>query len=310
MGSGLPLVLVGHGTRSAAGAAEFRRFVGRVRARTAGRVPAVDGGFIELAGPPVSEVVARLLTGPGRELVAVPLILTAAGHGKGDIPGALARERLRHPGLRWRYGRPLGPHPVLQEIMAARIDAALAGAARGSVHIVLAARGSTDPDGNAEVAKVARLLWEGRGYRGVEYCFISLTGPSVPDALARARALGAQRIVVVPYFLFPGVLPDRVAAQAREFAAAHPGLDVRTAALIGDCDELAGLVVERYHEAIHGDIRMNCDTCAYRIAMPGFTAKVGQPQAPHDHPGDPAGGGHHGHPHHHDSEPPLSEVTR
>ena len=44
MGSGLPLVLVGHGTRSAAGAAEFRRFVGRVRARTAGRVPAVAPG--------------------------------------------------------------------------------------------------------------------------------------------------------------------------------------------------------------------------------------------------------------------------
>ena len=308
--SGLPLVLVGHGTRSAEGAAEFRRFVGRVRAKMAQLVPAVDGGFIELCGPPVSEVVARMPGGAGREMVAVPLILTAAGHGKGDIPGALARERLRHPGLRWRYGRPLGPHPVLQEIMAARIDAALAGAPRETAHIVLAGRGSTDPDGNAEVAKVARLLWEGRGYHAVEYCFISLTGPSVPEALARARALGAERIVVVPYFLFPGVLPDRVAAQAREFAA-RTGLDVRAAGLIGDCDELAGLVADRYQEAIHGDIRMNCDTCAYRIAMPGFADRVGLPQTPHHHPGDPAAGGHgpHARPGPHGTEPPLSEVT-
>src|SRR5262249_34520444 len=48
----------------------------------------------------------------------------------------------------------------------------------------------------------------------------------------------------------------------------------------------AGLVLERYDEALSGDIRMNCDTCAYRVALPGFTDKVGRPQVPHYHPGD------------------------
>jgi sirohydrochlorin cobaltochelatase len=288
MSTSPPLLLVGHGTRSDAGAAEFTRFVGQVRARTRGRVPAVDGGFIELARPSVADAVARLVergAGP-RPIVAVPLVLTAAGHGKGDIPAALARELMRHPGLSYHYGRPLGPHPVLQDILAARIDAALAGAPRRDTHVVLAARGSTDPDANAEVAKVARLLWEGRGYAGVEFCFISLAEPSVPTALHRAVLLGARRIVVAPYFLFPGVLPDRVVTQSRGFAAAHSGLKVTVAGLIGDCDELAGLVLERYDEALGGDIRMNCDTCAYRVALPGFTDKVGRPQVPHYHPDD------------------------
>jgi sirohydrochlorin cobaltochelatase len=290
-----PLLIVGHGTRSAAGAAEFTRFVGRVGSRTRGRIPAVDGGFIELARPSVAGAVTRLIhpgvTGPC-PMVAVPLVLTAAGHGKGDIPAALARELRRHPGLSYRYGRPLGPHPVLQDLLAARTDAALAGAPRQGTCVVLAGRGSTDPDANAEVAKVARLLWEGRGYAGVEYSFISLAEPSVPAALDRARRLGARRIVVAPYFLFSGVLPDRVAAQAREFATRHSRLDIRVAGLIGDCDELAGLVLERYDEALRGDIRMNCDTCAYRVALPGFTGKVGQPQVPHHHPDEP------GHPPH------------
>ena len=160
-------------------------------------------------------------------------------------------------------------------------------------HVVLVGRGSTDPDGNAEVAKVARLLWEGRGYADVALSFISLTEPSVPAALERARRLGAERIVVAPYFLFAGVLPDRVTAQAGAFAEQHREIDVRVAGLIGDCDELAGLVLERYAEALHGDIRMNCDTCAYRIAMPGFADKVGQAQTPHHHPHDVAAG--HGH---------------
>src|SRR6516165_8501502 len=287
MSTSPPLLLVGHGTRSDAGVAEFTRFVGLVRARTRDRVPAVDGGFIELARPSVADAVARLAApasdGP-RPIVAVPLVLTAAGHGKGDIPAALARELRRHPGLSYRYGRPLGPHPVLQDVLEARIGAVLAGAPRQDTCVVLVGRGSTDPDANAEVAKVARLLWEGRGYAGVEYAFISLAEPSVPAALGRAARLGARRIVVAPYFLFAGVLPDRVVAQSREFAAGHPDLKVTVAGLIGGCDELAGLVLERYDEALGGDIRMNCDTCAYRVALPGFTDKVGRPQVPHYHP--------------------------
>jgi sirohydrochlorin cobaltochelatase len=289
--SALPLLLVGHGTRSADGAAEFCQFVERVRKLAGGRIPAVDGGFIELSQPSVAEAVARMPVAANPDMVAVPLILTAAGHGKGDIPASLARERLRHPGLRWRYGRPLGPHPVLLDLLAARIDAALAGAPRQDTQVLLVGRGSTDPDANAEIAKVARLLWEGRGYAGAEFGFISLAEPSVPAALEKIRRIGAARVVVAPYFLFPGVLPDRVAAQSRQFAAQHPGIEVRVAGLIGDCDELASLVFERYEEAIRGDIRMNCDTCAYRVAMPGFAGKVGRPQTPHYHPAE-AGHGH------------------
>jgi sirohydrochlorin cobaltochelatase len=293
--AGPPLLLVGHGTRSAEGAAEFGRLIERVRDRSRGRIARVDGGFIELSGPPLADVVSGMApTSPAGvkpggdpwEIVAVPLVLTAAGHGKGDIPAALAREQVRHPGLSCRYGRPLGPHPALLTVLEARIDAALAGAPRHGTHVVLVGRGSTDPDGNAEVAKVARLLWEGRGYDGVELCFVSLAEPSVPAALERARRLGASRIAVAPYFLFRGVLPDRIVTQAREYAAAHPGLDMRTAAVLGDCDELADLVLERYGEALAGDIRMNCDTCAYRVALPGFADKVGRPQTPHFHPGD------------------------
>jgi sirohydrochlorin cobaltochelatase len=323
------LLIVGHGTRDASGVAQFRQLIGLVRDRSAGWLPGVDGGFIELAAPPVGEVVTRLagarLADGGAELVAVPLVLSAAGHGKGDIPAALAREQVRHPGLRYRYGRPLGPHPVLLDVLEARIDAALGGQAlggqalgelagggqalgelaggeqargrapRAGTHVVLVGRGSTDPDGNAEVAKVARLLWEGRGYDEVGLSFVSLAEPSVPAALERARRLGAERIVVAPYFLFAGVLPDRVTAQAGAFAGQHPGIDVRVAGLIGACDELAGLVLERYAEALRGDIRMNCDTCAYRIAMPGFGDKVGQPQTPHHHPDDLAALGAHNH---------------
>ncbi|TNH31676.1 uroporphyrinogen-III C-methyltransferase [Micromonospora orduensis] len=292
------LVIVGHGTRSAAGVEQFAALVERVRGR--GDVGDVEGGFIELSRPPLTDAVGALVARGHLALVALPLVLTAAGHGKGDIPAAMAREQERHPGLSYRYGRPLGPHPLLHEALEQRIDTALVGADRAGTWVALIGRGSTDPDANAEVAKVARLLWEGRGYAGVEPGFISLAQPSVPAVLERLRRLGARRIVVAPYFLFAGVLPDRIVAQSAEFAAAHPDLDVRVAEVIGDCDALADLVLQRYAEALGGDIRMNCDTCAYRVLMPGFADKVGRPQRPHDHPDDPVGHHHHhGHDHHH-----------
>jgi len=311
-----PLLLAAHGTRDPAGVAAFSALAGRVGARAAGDGIRVAGGFIELSEPPLRDAVAALAgaapapTAAGApsagispvmdapsagispvdgtqacHLVAVPLMLSAAGHAKGDIPAALARERARRPGVSFTYARPLGPHPRLVDLLAERIAAAGGDPAPS---VLLVGRGSTDPDANADVVKTARLLWEGRDYPLAETAFVSLARPGVAEGLERCRLLGARRIVVARYFLFPGVLPDRVAQQAAEYAAAHPGLDIRCADVLGDCDEIAALVYERYQEALTGDIRMNCDVCVYRIAMPGFEHRVGEPQHPHDHPHDHA----------------------
>ncbi|HEY5833344.1 sirohydrochlorin chelatase [Streptomyces sp.] len=285
------LLLVGHGTRDDAGADAFRTFVAGLAAANPG-LP-VGGGFIELSPPPLADSVARLVDAGVRDFTAVPLVLVSAGHAKGDIPAALAREERRHPGTSYAYGRPLGPHPHLLTVLERRLDEALDGVGRAGTTVLLVGRGSTDPDANAEVHKVARLLWEGRGLAGVETAFVSLAEPSVPTGLERCRRLGARRIVVLPYFLFTGVLPDRVRDQARGWAADHDGLDVRCAEVIGPEPELAELVMERYREAVQGDLRMNCDSCVYRVKLPGFEDRVGLPQQPHHHPGDP-GHAHHG----------------
>jgi sirohydrochlorin cobaltochelatase len=278
-----PLLLAAHGSRDPAGVAAFTALTRRVGDLAAAEGTRVAGGFIELSAPALREAVAGLAASPG-PVVAVPLMLSAAGHAKGDIPAALAREHTRHPAVRFTYARPLGPHATLTELLARRVDAE--GADRPAV--LLAGRGSTDPDANADVVKTARLLWEGRDYPLAETAFVSLARPDVAEGLERCRLLGARQIVVARYFLFPGVLPDRVAEQAAAYAAAHPGLDIRCADVLGDCDEIAALVYERYLEALSGDIRMNCDVCVYRIAMPGFEHRVGAPQHPHDHPHDPA----------------------
>ncbi|MEV0322189.1 sirohydrochlorin chelatase [Streptomyces sp. NPDC050658] len=241
------LLIAGHGTRDEAGAEAFLDFVRELARRNPG-LP-VGGGLDELVGQGV------------RRIAAVPLTLAPAGPAEGTIPAALTRETERHPDISCAYGRPLGPHPSLLKVLERRLDDALDGTARtpldrADVTVLLVGRGASDPEANAEVHRAARLLWEGRGYAGVEPAFVSLAAPDVPSGLDRCVRLGARRIVVLPYFLFTGSLPQRVRAQTEGWAAAHPEVEVRSADVIGPEEELLALVMERYQEAVEGDPRM------------------------------------------------------
>lgn len=304
------LLIVGHGTRDEAGAQQFRAFVQRVGERARARADAsadaaaeaVAGGFIELSPPPLRDAVAQLVSQGRRDVVAVPLVLLAAGHAKGDIPAALARERARHPGLRTRYARPLGVHPQIIGLLRERLAAS---AQPRPDAVLLVGRGTTDPDANADLHRAARLLWETTRETGVEFvepAFVSLAHPSVGEGLQRLARLGARRVTVLPYFLFAGVLPQRIVAHS-ERAAEQWGLEVAVGRLLGDSaladgEVLTDLVLDRYAEAVAGPVSVNCDACVYRIAMPGFEERVGAAQRPHDHPQDPAGRQHaHAHDH-------------
>jgi sirohydrochlorin cobaltochelatase len=288
------LLIVGHGSRDPRGAKEFHELVSLVRDHAP--VP-VEGGFIELSHPPISEGVGRLAAGGAREISAVPLMLLTAGHAKDDIPATLVREKMSHPDLDFHYGRALGLRPELLELMDERISAVVLEEEKEETAVLMAGRGSSDPDANSDLAKMARLFFEGRPHPLVETAFVSLAPPSVPEALERCRRLGVRRVAVFSYFLFTGVLEERIRDQSESFAGDNHDIEVRYAGYFGPDSRVADLILERYRESLEGDIRMNCDVCVHRVALPGFEGKVGAPATPHYHPDEP---GHpHDHGHHH-----------
>lgn len=290
------LLIVGHGTRDPRGVREFEELVEITRGRNP-ELP-VEGGFIELSRPPISECVERLAEG-SRRISAVPLMLFAAGHAKDDIPATLVREKMSHPNLNFQYGRALGIRPELLELMDERISAVVSEEEKEETAVLVVGRGSSDPDANSDLSKVARLFWEGRPYPLVEGAYISMTPPTVADGLERCRKLGARRIVVFSYFLFTGVLEERIREQMEAFAVENADLDIRYAGYFGAHEKISDLLIERYAEATEGDIRMNCDVCVHRVALPGFEEKVGEPATPHYHPDEDGHDHSHGHSHHH-----------
>ncbi|HEY2172477.1 MAG TPA: CbiX/SirB N-terminal domain-containing protein [Mycobacteriales bacterium] len=262
------LLAVAHGSRDERAAPALDRLIERVRAGA----PEVDVrlSYVDHTSPSVTRALEDLSTRP---TVVVPLLLTAASHTKGDVAAAV--RAARRPDRHLHQARPLAPHPGLLAALDRRLDEA--GVDRRTA-VVLAAVGSADPDANADVVADARRLWEWRRASApVEAGFASATTPTVAEAVDRLRRLGYDEVAVAAYALAPGRLLDKATA----------GLDVATVTEeLADTPEAAEVVLERYREAIAGDIRMGCDTCLYRVGWPGREDRQGAPQRVHPHPDD------------------------
>jgi len=178
------LLLVAHGSTSAAGVGESVA----LKAAVASACPDlhVDIGFLELADPPAGSVLDRLVEHGCARITVQPLMLLAAGHGKSDVPAIVLEGRARHPSVELLFGSPLGVVPELLTLAHRNLDAAGA----NGVPLLLVARGTSDPDANAEACRAARLLAEWSGAPDVHIGFTGVTWPSVPEALDRMARLG------------------------------------------------------------------------------------------------------------------------
>ena len=279
-------MLIGHGTRDPDGANEFRGFADDLAARLGGR-RSVLPCFLELAAPSILGGIEQCVERNTGRIMAVPLFLFGANHVKTDVPAAINVARERHPELDIRFGAPFGVAPEVLEVVDERItelEAALPPLPREETAVLLVERGSSDPDANAGVFQMARLLWEGRGFGWVETCFIGITRPDLDEGLARCVTLGARRVLVMPYFLFTGVLVRRIQRVVQTRRERYPTVELAVGRHLGRHPRLVELAVRRLTEIDQGEVRMSCDRCKYRVPLVGFEDQVGQPQrSDHNH---------------------------
>jgi sirohydrochlorin cobaltochelatase len=293
------ILLVGHGSRDAEGNEELIRFAESVRVQVPDRF--VETCFLELAKPTIGQGIAACVAAGAARVVLVPIILFAAGHAKIHIPVEIDRAKQKYPNVSFAYGRPIGIHQKVLDILQARLTETgyepvlKAGARDQETAVLLLGRGSSDADANSDFSKVTRLLWERLPVKWVENCFIGVTEPSFEDGLERCKRLGAKNIYVLPYFLFTGVLIKRIEQMTADFAAAHPTVNVELAGYFGLHPQLVALLLDRVAEAAEGRAFMNCDMCKYRLEA----AAAHDHHHHHDHDHDHH---HHDHDHDHDHE--------
>ncbi len=306
-------MVCGHGSRDVDAVEQFCQLVRGL----ATRLPdlPVESGFLEFARPILRDGLDRLRERGVEHVLAVPGMLFAAGHVKNDVPSVLNQYAREH-GLKIEFGRDLGIDPKLLVASRERIEAALESASgpidRKKTLLAVIGRGTSDPDANGNVAKVARMLWEGMGFGWAEVGYSGVTDPRVDAALERAARLGFKRIVVFPYFLFTGVLVRRIYDQTDEVARRHPEIEFIKAGYLNDHPLVLQTFVERIEGIRAGDVNMNCLLCKYRVQIIGHEDALGAPQEGHHHHVEGVGtdGGHHHHHHEHaPADPPAEAVA-
>ena len=265
------VMICGHGSRSQAAVDEF--------AVLAERLPAylpddweMEYGYLEFANPVIRDGLDKLRHKGCNRILAVPGMLFAAMHTKNDIPTVLNTYATKH-GLDVRYGRELGVDPNMIAAAGDRIRQAVAEADKnGTVALedtclVVIGRGASDPDANANVAKIARMLQEGMGFGWLEVGYSGVTFPLVEPCLRHVVKLGYKRVVVFPYFLFTGILIDRIYGFTDKVAADHPELEFVKAGYLNDHPKVLETFAQRITEQAGDTPPPNCGTCAYRTQV-------------------------------------------
>ena len=275
------ILLVGHGSRESSGNTEVEAFAAQWRQRQ----PQwrIEVCFIEFAEVLLQEGLARAAQGAGRVLV-VPLILNAAGHVKVEIPGHIAEAREHFPDVRFDYAPHLAACGPILAILKRRLRQAMVALDMPdptSTGVIVLGRGSSDPQANGEMAKMARWLLEETDHELVDLAFTGITWPRLERVVQRQALLGMRQIVVLPYYLYTGVLMQRIGRQVEHLRRQYPLIRFTHTGHFGFEEEIFALLEQRVANLQAGvpGASLPCDGCKFRqIAQhPGHPAHTHGP---------------------------------
>jgi sirohydrochlorin cobaltochelatase len=217
----MAILLVGHGTRSTPGQAEFLTLAGLLQ-REYSDVPVMPA-FLELCAPTIADAIGQLRGQGISRLVVAPLLLFEAGHAKRDIPGAV-----------WSACRD-GLEVNLLQAAALECDVHLLKLSRlhferatedfstpGQTLLLLVGRGSRDEPATQKMWEFKACRAEQGGATEVRVAFMAMAAPAIREALTQAASEGWPRIVIQPHLLFQGELLEELKRLVEEFAHRHP----------------------------------------------------------------------------------------
>jgi sirohydrochlorin ferrochelatase len=117
--------------------------------------------------------------------------------------------------------------------------------------ILMMAHGSRIAEANDAAREVATMVQEMTGFEIVEVSFREMHEPNIQLGIDACVARGAERILLMPYFLFMGAhvqhdLPEEI----EEAQKRYPGLFMEMGGHLGAHRKLAEIETERIGEAL------------------------------------------------------------
>lgn len=135
----------------------------------------------------------------------IPILLLTAVHAKKDIPEKLLQLQGKYPTVEVRYGRPIGVHPYMVDILSEHLYNNCSNLNPQSM-VIIVGRGSSDPDVKRDLKIIAEMLRKRLNLKRVSDCYLTGVGPSFEQVLYSAKESEIKEIYIIPYLLFTGVL--------------------------------------------------------------------------------------------------------
>lgn len=247
------VLFVGHGSRLEAGNEEVREFVRQMKPNIDSSL-LVETCFLEFASPNIEDGIQSCIEQGAKEVHVIPIILLHAGHSKLHIPSEIEEAKGLFPEIRFTYGQTIGIHSEVFEILKTRLTDINFDiyAKHPETVILLIARGSSDADAIADVYKISNILNNQLDVLAVETAFMGVAEPTVAQGIENCIKHGAKKIVMLPYFLFTGILMERMGRMKETFSEKYPSVDITLAQYFGYHPKLQTVLLERLQQTIDG----------------------------------------------------------
>ena len=240
------ILYVCHGSRVKEAASQAVSFIKKCIAKHP--APVQEYCFLELAEPSIEVAFARCVERGAKKIAVVPVLLLTAAHAKKDIPEEVLKAASRYPETEVRYARPIGVHPYMIDVLLEKTFKPGA-ELTGNTEVLLVGRGSSDPDAKKDLQLIAALL-EGRlDGASVKTCFLTAAEPAFEAALHESATGSADKVLVIPYLLFTGILMKHIEAVIHEHIAA--GRFVILCEYLGYHHYIEEILIDRANEALN-----------------------------------------------------------
>lgn len=117
--------------------------------------------------------------------------------------------------------------------------------------ILLMAHGSRIAEANNAAYEIAEMIRSASTFEIVEVAFREMHPPDIQSAIDRCVAQGAERILLMPYFLFVGAhVREDLPAEMTQAQQRYPQVEFAMGNHLGAHRKLAEIVIERIAEGL------------------------------------------------------------
>ena len=241
-------MICGHGSRHKDTSTEFQNFIKEIKKRFP-KNP-LSYGFLEISSPNVKLELTKLIRAKTSRILTVPVMLFAAGHIKKDIPDLIKASLSGNSSTKIKISREIGLDQKLIKAAKQKIEetqqTSSQSISKKETLLMMVGRGTSMEKVNKKIEKISRSLRNQIKFLDNDTSFMGITGPRFENSLIISARRKFKRIIIFPYFLFTGVLLDRIHSVTNKISKKFP----ETEFLISPCFKDHPLVIDAFADRI------------------------------------------------------------